>query len=149
MAGTSGISANANGTAAALLTYMAAGTATTLATPFKVAFLSAVRTSNSGTDTEWASGGSYVATAGGTTGGQPGPTWNAATSGTTGAAITNSTPVTQTGCPATTWAGNRIQDSTVTTNREIWYAPLTGGNKTVNSGDTCTIPASSFTLNLG
>ena len=36
-----------------------------------------------------------------------------------------------------------------TTNKELWYAPLTGGNKTVNAGDTCTIPSGSLTLNLG
>lgn len=150
MAGTSGLSSGTNGVAASVLTWLANGTSPgTLTTPYKVAFLSAVRTANNGTDTEWTTASGYTQTAGGTTGGVAGPTFAAATNNATGATIVSSSAVTLSNAPAQTWAGNRIQDSTAATNRELWYAPLTGGSKTVNSGDTCTIPSGSLTLNLG
>ena len=148
MAGTSGLSSNASGTAAAVLTWLANGTTTALTAPYKVVFLSAVRTANNGTDTEWTTSGGYTASGSGATGGVVAPTFAAATSNTSGATIVSSSAVTLNSAPAQTWAGNRIQDTTAT-NRELWYAPLTGGNKTVNAGDTCTIPSGSLTLNLG
>jgi hypothetical protein len=148
MAGTSGISSGANGVAAAVLTWLANGTTTALTAPYKVVFLSAVRTANNGTDTEWATSGGYTASGAGAAGGVVAPTFAAASSNATGATIVSSSAVTLNSAPAQTWAGNRIQDTTAT-NRELWYAPLTGGNKTVNSGDTCTIPSGSLTLNLG
>jgi hypothetical protein len=153
MAGTSGLSAGTNGIAQVVLGTLTAGstaTPTTVTVPLKVLFLSAVRTTNTGTDTEWATAAGYTAGAGGTTGGVAGPTWNAiTTNGTVGATVTNSSAVTLSNAPAQTWAGNIIRDSAATTNKELWYAPLTGGNKTVNLGDTCTIPSGSLTLNLG
>lgn len=150
MAGTSGLSSGTNGFTGALLTWLAtAGTAPTLTAPVKVAFLSAVRTANNGTDTEWTTSGGYTQTAGGATGGVAGPTFGAATNNATGATVVSTSAVTLNNAPAQTWAGNRLQDSTATTNKELWYAPLTGGSKTVNSGDTCTIPSGSLTLNLG
>ncbi len=155
MALTSGLSAGTNGIAGPLLAWLAVGgTAPAIVasgTPavLKVAFLSAVRTANNGTDTEWPAGGNYAVTAGGTAGGVAGPTFAAPTLSTTGAAVVSATAVTLNNAPAQTWAGNRIQDNTATNNKELWYAPLTGGNKTVNAGDTCTIPSGSLTLNLG
>ena len=149
MAGTSGLSSNASGTAAAVLTWLANGTTTALTAPYKVVFLSAVRTANNGTDTEWTTSGGYTQTGGGTAGGVAGPTFGAPTNNATGATIVSTSAVTLNSAPAQTWAGNRLQDHTATTNKELWYAPLTGGSKTVNAGDTCTIPSGSLTLNLG
>lgn len=141
MAGTSGLDAT---TAVAVLDHINRGVATgiTFTTNHKCLFLSAVRTANNGTDTEW-TGGSYVA---GT--GQPITFAAAAASATLGATASSNVAVTQTGCPATNWAGNRIADTSATA-KTLWYAPLTGGTKAVNAGDTCTIQSGSFTTNLG
>ncbi len=156
MAGTSGLSSNANGQAGPILAWLAGGTAPTLTFPLKVVFLSTVRTSNntaSGTapgDVEWASGGNYVQSGGGTTGGVSGTFFpTTATNNANGATIVSNAAVTRDNAPAQQWAGNRLQDSSATNNKELWYAPLTGGTKTVNAGDTCTIPSGSLTLNLG
>ena len=148
MAGTSGL---ASPTAMAVLDHINRGTATgiTFATAHRCRFLSTVRTNNDNTatpDVEW-SGGSYVATPGATNG-QP-ITFAAATSSATlGSTASSNVAVTQTGCPATNWAGNEVVDTSATP-KVLWYAPLTGGTKTVNSGDTCTIASGSFTTNLG
>lgn len=149
MSGTSGLCSDANGVAQLVIAHLNGGTALSLTATLKVAFLSAVRTANNGSDTEWATGGSYTQTAGGATGGQPIPTWNAAAAGAAGATQTNSTAVSQTNCPAVTWAGNRTQDAAATNNKNIWYAPLTGGSKTINAGDTCTIASGSLSTALG
>jgi hypothetical protein len=152
MAGTSGLSSGANGIAGPLLTWLAVGgTAPALTGAIKVAFLSTVRTTNNGTDTEWGTGSGYTQTGGGATGGVAGPTFGAPTTGgpSGSAQVVSTGAVTLNNAPAQSWAGNRMQDSAATNNRELWYAPLTGGTKTVNAGDTCTIPSGSLTLNLG
>jgi hypothetical protein len=143
VSGTSGLSSGANGVAQLVIAALNGGTALAITGPLKVLFLSAVRSTNNGTDTEWSSGGSYVA---GT--GQAGPTWNAASPGAAGATQTNSTAVSQTNCPAVNWAGNIIKDSAGTP-KEIWYAALTGGTKAINAGDTCTIASGSLSTALG
>jgi hypothetical protein len=158
MAGASGLSNNTAGIAGPILTYLAAGgTAPALVTPFKVAFLSQVRTANNTTsgsgagDLEWATGTGYTQTAGGATGGVAAPSFAAPTAlGPSGSAqVISSTAVTLNSAPANLqWAGNRIQDGTAGTNKELWYAAL-ATPKTVNTGDTCTIPINQLTLNLG
>lgn len=147
MAGTSGIP---SATAMLMLNHINQGAATGIAfdatNKHRCQFLSAVRTANDGTDTQW-TGGSYVATAG-VTNGQPITFANAASSSTLGATSSSNVAVTQTGAPAINWAGNKVMDTSATP-KELWYAPLTGGTKAINAGDTCTIQSGSFTTNLG
>jgi hypothetical protein len=115
MSGTSGLCSDANGVAQLVIAHLNGGTALALTTPLKIAFLSTVRTNNNNTataDVEWTTAGSYVATAGGTTGGIAMPTM-------------------------------------AVTNKNIWYAPLTGGSKTINSGDSCTISSGSLQTAVG
>jgi hypothetical protein len=158
MAGNNGLSSSANGQAVAILNWLAGGTAPTLAFPLKVVFLSVSRGNNNNTttpDTEWpSSAGAYQASGGGATGGVVGAFFGAtpaSTAGTAGATIVNTLAVSTTaptGIANNLWAGNRIQDQTAGTNKEIWYAALATA-KTVNAGDTCTIPVGQLTLNLG
>lgn len=136
--------ADANGVAAGVLDFLtgkAAAPALTLGSGLKIAWLSAVRANNNGSDTEWTTGGGYTQTGASATGGVllPPASMNAAAAGTTGATATNGTAVTLTNAPALSWAGNRIQDNTAT-NKNLWYAPITGGAKSINAGDTCTLP---------
>jgi uncharacterized RmlC-like cupin family protein len=152
MSGTSGLCSDANGVAQLVIAHLNGGTALALTTPLKIAFLSTVRTNNNNTataDVEWTTAGSYTATAGGSTGGIAMPTMAAASATTTGATQNSNAAATLTGAPAQTWAGNRIQDSTAVTNKNIWYAPLTGGSKTINSGDSCTISSGSLQTAVG
>lgn len=159
----SGLCTDANGVGLALLNWLTAQTATalTVTQPYKVAFMTAVRTNNDNvggtTDSEWTTGGSYTATAGGSTGGVAYAatavvsTAATATGGSTHTAtdFNNAAAITQTNCPAGTWAGNLIKDTTAVTNKNIWFGTLTGGNKTINTGDTCTLPQTTgmiFTL---
>ncbi len=161
MAGTQGgLCSGTNGQAQVVLAWLAGGAAPTITTPLKVVFLSVVRQNNDNTstpDVEWpSSAGAYQQSGGGTTGGVLGsPTAffpTTATSTTSGATIVNSAAVVSTTAPTgianNLWAGNRIQDSTTGTNKQLWYAILASA-KTVNAGDTCTIPLSQLTLNLG
>ena len=153
MAGNNGL---ASPTAMLVLDHINRGIATgiTFTTSHNCLFLSTVRTANDNSltpDVEWATfpGGNtniangYVA---GT--GQP-ITFAAATSSATlGATASSSVAVTQTNCPAVSWAGNRVMDKSATP-KVLWYAPLTGGAKAINQGDTCTIQLGQFTTNLG
>jgi hypothetical protein len=148
MAGTSGLSSGTNGIAQLLIAAANGAAFTTLTAPLRVAFLTAVRTANNGTDTEWSTGGGYTATGSGSTGGATGLAFAAATADSTGAHQASNAAVSVSNAPAGTWAGNIVKDSTAT-NKEAWYAPLTGGSKTINAGDTCTIASGSFTTNLG
>jgi hypothetical protein len=136
---TSGID---SGTAALILAAMNGGTAVTFATPLKCLFLSAVRTVDNGTDTEWATASGYTA---GT--GFSGLTFAAATQSGTGAAQASSNAATITNAPAQTWAGCRIVDSSATPKPTFWAA--LAANKTVNAGDTVTVPTGQFTTSLG
>lgn len=129
-------------TSALILAAINGGTAFTITGPLKCLFLSAVRATATGTDTEWASAGSYVA---GT--GFSGVTFAAATAGAPSTQNSN-VAATITNCPAQTWAGNRIVDSSATPKVTFW-GTITGGNKTVNAGDTCTIPSGSLQTSLG
>lgn len=148
MSGTSGLSAGTNGVAQKAIAAINGGTALAITTPLKVGFLTAVRTTNTGTDTEWSTSGGYTALSTGSTGGVQPLTFAAATTDTSGAHQASNVAISVTNAPAGTWAGNIVRDST-TTNLELWYAPVTGGSKTVNSGDTCTISSGNFTTNLG
>lgn len=139
MAGTSGLSA---GTAALVLAAINGGTAVTFAGPLKCLFLSAVRTANNGTDTEWTTSGGYTA---GT--GFSGLTFAAASTTTTGASQASSNAATITNAPAQTWAGCIVKDSSGTP-KETFYAPVSP-SKTVNAGDTVTVPSGQFTTTLG
>jgi hypothetical protein len=145
MAATSGLSA---ATAVLVLNHINTGSATGIAfaTAHRCQFLSAIRTTSDGTDTQW-TGGSYVSTAGATNG-QPITFAGAATSPTLGATTSSNVVVTQTGSPQLQWAGNKVMDTSATP-KELWYAPLTGGPKAINAGDTCTIQSGQFTVNLG
>lgn len=148
MAGTSGLSSGTNGIAQLLIAAANGSAFTTLTAPLKVAFLTSVRANNNSTDTEWSTGGGYTATAGGSVGGVQTLAFAAATADSTGAHQASNAAVSVSNAPAGTWAGNIVKDSAAT-NKESWYAPLTGGSKTINSGDTCTIASGSFTTNLG
>jgi len=142
MSGTSGLSSGANGVAQLALAAINGGTALSITTPLKVLFLSAVRTTNNGTDTEWSTGSGYTA---GT--GFSGLTFAAATTGTTGASQLSNVAAQITNAPAGTWAGCIVKDSAGTP-KELWYAPVSP-SKTVNSGDTVSVPSGQFSTNLG
>lgn len=129
-------------TSSLVLAALNGGTAFTITGPLKCLFLSAVRATATGTDTEWASSGGYVA---GT--GFSGVTFAAVAAGAPSTQNSN-VAVTITNCPAQTWAGNRVQDSSGTPKVTFW-GTITGGNKTVNAGDTCTIPSGSLQTSLG
>lgn len=131
-----------SGTSALVLAAMNGGAGVTFATPIKCLFLSAVRATATGTDTEWASSGGYVA---GT--GFSGVTFAAATAGAP-STQNSSIAATITNCPAQTWAGNKLVDSSGTPKTTFW-GTITGGNKTVNAGDTCTVPSGSLQTSLG
>lgn len=148
MAGTSGLSSGTNGIAQLAIAAINNGTALSITSSLKVGFLTAVRTTNNGTDTEWSTSGGYTALGSSGTGGVSPLTFAAATTDTTGAHQASNVAITVTNAPAGTWAGNIVRDSAAT-NKETWYAPVTGGSKTVNAGDTCTIASGSFTTNLG
>ena len=129
-------------TSGALLALLNQGTAFTITTPIKCLFLSAVRATATGSDTEWTTSGGYTA---GT--GFSGVTFAAFTAGAPSTQNSN-IAVTITNAPAQTWAGNRLIDSTGTP-KETFWGTLTGGNKTINAGDTCTIPSGSLQTSLG
>lgn len=127
-------------TAAALLAAVNGGTAITFPTPIKCLFLSAVRATATGTDTEWGTSGGYTA---GT--GFSGVTFAAAAAGAPATQNSN-VAVTITNAPAQTWAGNKLVDNV---GKTTFWGTITGGNKTVNAGDTVTIPSGSLQTSLG
>lgn len=129
-------------TSAAILAAINGGAAWTITGPLKVLFLSAVRATATGADTEWTTSGGYVA---GT--GFSGVTFAAATAGAPSTQNSN-VAATITNCPAQTWAGNRVVSSDATPKVTFW-GTITGGNKAVNAGDTCTIPSGSLQTSLG
>lgn len=129
-------------TSQALLALLNQGTAFTITTPIKCLFLSAVRATATGADTEWTTSGGYTA---GT--GFSGVTFAAGTAGAPSTQNSN-VAVTITNAPAQTWAGNRLVDSTGTP-KETFWGTITGGNKTINAGDTCTVPSGSLQTSLG
>lgn len=147
MAGTSGLSSGANGIAQLALAALNGGTALAITTPLRVGYLTTPRTVNNGTDTEWATAAGYIALGTGSTGGASGLTFAAATTDTTGAHQLSNVASTVTNAPAGTWGGCIVRDSTAT-NKELWYAPVSP-TKTVNAGDTVSVPSGSFTTNLG
>lgn len=110
----------------------------TITAPIKCRFDSVMTTTDSGSSTEWTTSGGY--TAGGVS---IGSAWASASGGTKA----TSGAVTVTNAPAQTWAGNELWDSSVTPVRLFWGA-ISGGSKTVNAGDTCTIAAGSLTVSL-
>lgn len=120
------------------------GTAYAVTTPLKLLFLSAVRANNNGTDTEWSTAAGYTAG----TGAALTVTANSSTTGTTGADIASTGASTITNAPAGTWAGCKVVDSTGTP-KELAYAAVTGGSKTINLGDTVAVPSGSYTDHLG
>lgn len=123
---------------AKLLTAMHAGTAVTFAAPIKLLFLSAVRAADNGTDTEWATSGGYT---NGT--GFSGLTFAAAVAGSTSTQASN-VAATITNAPAGTWAGCTEIDNG---GQRLFWAALSS-NKTVNAGDTVTVPSGSLTDSL-
>lgn len=129
-------------TTAAILTAMHAGTAVTFTGPIKLLFLSAVRSADNTTDTEWTTSGGYT---NGT--GFSGVTYAAASAGAPSSQSSN-VAATITNAPAQTWAGCVEVDSSGTP-KKLFYGTLTGGNKVVNAGDTCTVPSGSLTDTLG
>lgn len=138
---TSGIDAS---TGALILAAMNGGTALAITAPLKVLFLSTVRTADNNTgpaDVEVSTGSGYTA---GT--GFSGLTFAAATTSAAGAAQASSNAASISNMPACTWAGNRIVDSSGTPKTTFWAALTTP--KTVNLGDTVTIPIGSFQTSL-
>ncbi len=104
--------------------------------PDRVVFLSTVET-DATPGTEW-TGGGYPA-GGVSLAGLVATAAAAKSKASTGA-------VTVTNAPATTWADNRFQDSTATPNRKVFKgAPSLA--KTINAGDSASIPAGSLTAN--
>ena len=129
-------------TAAAILTEINGGAAFSVTGPLKVLFLSAVRATATGSDVEWTTSGGYTA---GT--GFSGVTFAAASAGAPSTQNSN-IAVTITNAPAQTWAGNKVVDSSGSPKTTFW-GTITGGNKTVNAGDTVTIPSGSLQTSLG
>lgn len=113
------------------------GTATigtkTITAPVLCQFDSVITTSGTSASTQWV-GGSYP-----TDGVSVGTNW----AGASGGSRASSAAVTVTGAPATEWAGNELWDSSATKSR-TFYGAITGGSKTVNIGDTATIPSGSL-----
>jgi hypothetical protein len=110
----------------------------TITAPIKCRFDSVMTTTDSGASTEWTTSGGY--TAGGVS---IGTAWAAASGGTKA----TSGAITVTNAPAQTWAGNELWDSSGTPQRLFWGV-ISGGSKTVNAGDTCTIASGSLTVSL-
>jgi LysM repeat protein len=127
-------------TAGLILAAMNGGTAFTVTGPFKVLFHSVIRTADNGSDTEWTTSGGYTA---GT--GFSGLTFAAATTDATGAHQASNVLATITNAPAQTWQGCTIKDSG--TPKTTFWAAL-ASSKTVNAGDTVSVPSGSFTTNL-
>lgn len=122
----------------------ASGTAAiaTYTLPFKVKFLSTLSTAGTA-GTEWATGGGYTQTAGGSVGGVS-LSGNFSTPAASGSKA-NTAAVTVTNAPAGTWADNEIVDSTAGTNKRMNFKGTPSLAKTVNAGDTCTIAIGSLT----
>lgn len=120
------------------------GTATigtvTVTFPIRCRFDSTMTTTDTGSSTEWSTSGGYTS---GTGAPSVGANWATAASGqrATNAAVS------VTNAPAQTWAGNELWDSSGTPLRTFWGV-ITGGSKTVNSGDTCTIASGSLIQQL-
>lgn len=129
-------------TTAAILAAMHLGTAVTFTGPLKLLFLSAVRATDTGADTEWTTASGYTA---GT--GFSGLTFAAAAAGAPSTQASN-IAATITNAPAQTWAGC-VEVDTSGTPKKLFYGTLTGGNKTINAGDTVTVPSGSLTDSLG
>lgn len=108
--------------------------ATTYTLPFKIRFLSTLSVAAT-PGTEW-SGGSYPA---------GGIALNGLlTAAASGAAKANTSAVTTTNSPATTWADNDIRDATGTP-KNVVFKGTPSLAKTVNSGDTATIAIGALT----
>lgn len=115
-------------------TFTVGGTTYTL--PLRCKFLSTLSTAGTA-GTEWSTSGGY--TAGGVS--LSGLFSTPAASGTKA----NTGAVTVTNSPAQTWADNEVHDSTGTPKRMNFKGTPSLG-KTVNAGDTCTIPIGSLTI---
>lgn len=116
---------------------------TTYTLPFRALFLSTI-SSAATQGTEWTTSGGYTSSSGGgAVGGVPlnGLFTAAASSGS----IANTGAVTVTNAPAQTWADIEVHDSTATTQRRMNFKGTPSLAKTVNAGDTCTIPIGSLT----
>lgn len=128
----------ANDVIDAILQNGASGTytlgATTYTLPLKIRFLSTLSVAAT-PGTEW-SGGSYPA-GGVALNGQLTAAASAASKANTGA-------ITVTNAPATTWADNDIRDATGTP-KNIVFKGTPSLAKTVNSGDTASIPIGNLT----
>jgi hypothetical protein len=171
-------------TSAAILTEMNGGTAFSVTLPLRCLFHSAMRTTDSTTDTEITTSSGYVAKAGSLYSGT-GLTFAAASAGSPSTQNSN-VAATVTNMPASTWAGNTITDSKATprttsadgvttsaspnissasgaflssdvgaivtgTNiptNTIIVSVTSGSSKTVNAGDTVTVPSGSWQTSL-
>lgn len=135
---TSGIDST---TAGLIIAAAHGGTAVTFAAPIKLLFNSVQRTTDNGADTEWSTSGGYTAGTGATV------TYSAVTTGASGASQASNAAATITNAPAGTWAGCTEVDSSGTPKKLFWAALTTP--KTVNAGDTVTVPSTSLTASLG
>lgn len=109
--------------------------ATTYTLPLKCKFMSTLSTAGSA-GTDWSTSGGY--TAGGVS------LSGLFTTAASAASKSNTGAVTVSNAPAGTWAGNEITDSNGTPKR-MNFGPAVSLAKTVNAGDTCTIPIGSLT----
>lgn len=109
--------------------------ATTYTLPLKCIFMSTVSTAGT-QGTEWSTSGGYTA---------GGVALNGLfTAAASAAAKANTGAVTVSNAPSQTWADNEVKDSTGTPKRMVFKGTPSLA-KTVNSGDTCTIPIGSLT----
>lgn len=118
---------------ALVIAAMHGGTAVTFTTPIKLLFNTTQRTADNGADTEFATSGGYTQLTG-----FSGVTYNAATTGATGATQTNSIAATIANMPAGTWQGCTERETSGTPKYLFWGT--LGSSKTVNAGDTVTVP---------
>jgi hypothetical protein len=118
------------------------GTAVTFAGPIKLLFNTTQRTADNGADTEFTTSGGYTA---GT--GFSGLTFAAASTGATGGIQASNVLATIANMPAGTWQGCTEKDSSGTPKLMFWGT--LASSKTVNLGDTVSVPSGSLTDTLG
>lgn len=117
--------------------------ATTYTLPFRLLWLSTLSTAGS-QGTEWTTAAGYTSSSGGGAVGGVALNGNMATAASA-ASKANTGALTITNAPAQTWADNEVHDSTATTQKRVVFKGTPSLAKTVNLGDTCTIPIGSLT----
>jgi len=91
--------------------------------------------------------GTELSTGGGYSSGSSAPTVTFASANTSTAVAVSNSAVTVTNMQAVTVAGVELWDTAGTPKRK-WWGPLTGGSKTMNSGDTFSIASGSLSASV-